>query len=400
MQEEKLFRKDFVFIIIINFLVFLNHLAILATFPFYIEALGGSEAVAGMAVALFCVVSVVCRPFIGWMLDNGKRKMILAVGLLGMLLMPLGYLFLHTLVLAFVCRMVHGAALAFSNTSTATIATDSVPRSRFAEGMGIFGLATALATAVAPAIGLALMEKCGFSVLFLFGSLSIALALVLFFLLKAPNIAVEKKPLSLKGLFDKNAVPASLTAVVFMFTYGALENFAAKFAAEKGLPSGGLFFVIMAVTVLIMRMTAGKVTDRHGEGIFAYSCNIAMFAAFLLLGLFPNTVTYLLAAVLSGFGFNRYVTVFGFGGLEPALQSMAVAIAPPEKRGSANSTFLCAYDIGIGIGGAIAGGLISSFGYETMFTGMSVFNLLSIVIYVLIGRNHPSSFSYRKRMAR
>lgn len=62
--------------------------------------------------------------------------------------------------------------------------------------------------------------------------------------------------------------------------------------------------MIMAVTVLIMRMTAGKVTDRHGEGIFAYSCNIAMFAAFLLLGLFPNTVTYLLAAVLSGFGFG------------------------------------------------------------------------------------------------
>ena len=31
------------------------------------------------------------------------------------------------------------AALAFSNTSTATIATDSVPRSRFAEGIGIGG---------------------------------------------------------------------------------------------------------------------------------------------------------------------------------------------------------------------------------------------------------------------
>ena len=43
-----------------------------------------------------------------------------------------------------------------------------------------------------------------------------------------------------------------------MFTYGALENFAAKFAAEKGLPSGGLFFVIMAVTVVrhaIMKVT-------------------------------------------------------------------------------------------------------------------------------------------------
>ena len=115
-----------------------------------------------------------------------------------------------------------------------------------------------------------------------------------------------------------------------------------------------------------------------------------MFAAFLLLGLCPNTVTYILAAVLSG---------FGFGGLEPALQSMAVAIAPPENRGSANSTFLCAYDIGIGVGGGIAGVLISSFGYNKMFVIMAVFNILSILVYVLIGRNHPSSFTYRKKLA-
>ncbi len=62
MQEEKLFRKDFVFMIIINFLVFLNHLAILATFPFYIEALDGSEAVAGMAVAYR---RICCKLYIG-----------------------------------------------------------------------------------------------------------------------------------------------------------------------------------------------------------------------------------------------------------------------------------------------------------------------------------------------
>lgn len=387
--QVKLWDKNFVCIILINFLVFLNHLAVLATFPFYIETLGGSEAVAGMATALFCVVSVICRPIIGWMLDNGKRKAILVIGLCGMMLMPLGYLIFGTLLLAFLCRMAHGAALAFSNTSTSTIATDIIPRSRFAEGMGFFGMATALATAVAPAIGLALMEQFGFPMLFLFSAVSIAIALVLFLLLQTPKIEIQKKPFRLQGLLDKNALPASLTALVFLFTYGALENFAAKFAAEEGLPSGGIFFAVMAVTVLLMRLSAGKVTDRHGEGIFAYSCNIAMFLAFLLLGLCPNVVTYFLAAILSG---------FGFGGLEPALQSMAVAIAPPESRGSANSTFLCAYDIGIGIGGAIAGNLISAFGYHQMFTLMSVFNILSILVYVGIGRNHPSSFSYRKKM--
>ena len=114
----------------------------------------------------------------------------------------------------------------------------------------------------------------------------------------------------------------------------------------------------------------------------------AVLIAFLLMGLFPNVATYLLAAVLAG---------FGFGGLEPALQSMAVAIAPPERRGSANSTFLCAYDIGIGVGGGIAGVLISSFGYSQMFVIMTVFNILSVVIYVLWGRNHPSSFTYRRK---
>lgn len=390
MEEKpvKLWTKDFTLIIIINFLVFMNHLMILSTFPFYIEYLGGSETVAGLAAALFSIVAVVFRPVIGWMLDNGKRKTILIIGLCGMALMPIGYLALSAMFLAFVCRMVHGASLAFSNTSTSTIATDIIPRSRFAEGMGMFGLATALATACAPALGLALMDSMGFTTLFLFAAISIVIALILFMILRVPEIKVVHKPFTVKGLLDKDALPASFTALIFMLTYGALENFTAKFAAEQNLPSGGIFFAIMAVALLITRLSAGKVTDQRGEGIFAYTCNIAMLVAFLLMGLFPNIVTYLLSAVLAG---------FGFGGLEPALQSMAVAIAPPERRGSANSTFLCAYDIGIGVGGGIAGSLITAVGYNHMFVIMSIFNILSIVIYMAWGRNHPSSFSYRKK---
>ena len=388
MNETKLWSKNLVLIILINFLVFMNHLMILATFPFYIEYLGGSEAVAGLAAALFSIVAVLCRPFIGWMLNSGKRKVILVIGLAGMALMPIGYLVLATLYLAFICRMLHGASLAFSNTSTATIATDTIPKSRFAEGMGMFGLATALATACAPALGLALMDRLGFGVLFAAAAIFAGISLVLLAQMKLPKVEEKKVPLNIKGLLDKDALPASVTALVFMFTYGALENFTAKFAAENGLPGGGLFFTIMAVMIFLTRMTAGKVTDKHGEGIFAYTCNLAMLAAFLLMGLIPNAFTYILAAVLSG---------FGFGGLEPALQSMAVAISPPERRGSANSTFLCAYDIGIGVGGGIAGALISSLGYGTMFVLMSGFNLLAIVIYFFWASRHPSSFSYRKK---
>ena len=387
-KSVRLWSKDFVLIIVINFLVFLNHLMVLSTFPFYVESLGGSAAAAGLAAAAFSIVAVVCRPIIGWLLDSGKRRVILVIGLCGMTLMPVGYLVLGVLYLALLCRMLHGASLAFSNTSTATIATDIIPRERFAEGMGMFGMATALATACAPALGLSLMERFGYTALFGTAAVSTAAALALFFSVRTPAVPVQKKALTFRGLLDRDALPASVTALVFMFTYGALENFTAKYAAEAGLPSGGLYFTIMAAALLLTRLTAGKVTDRHGESVFAYTCNLAMLAALLLLGLWPSTATYLLSAVLAG---------YGFGGLEPALQSMAVAIAPPERRGSANSTFLCAYDIGIGVGGGIAGCLISAVGYGRMFVIMAAFNVLAILIYVRFGRTHPSSFSYRKQ---
>ena len=86
---------------------------------------------------------------------------------------------------------------------------------------------------------------------------------------------------------------------------------------------------------------------------------------------------------------------YAFGGIEPALQSMAVHIAPPERRGSANSTFLCAYDIGLGGGGGLAGLLISAAGYRDMFLILSLATVASVLLYVLWGRHHKSSFTHK-----
>lgn len=86
-------------------------------------------------------------------------------------------------------------------------------------------------------------------------------------------------------------------------------------------------------------------------------------------------------------------------GLEPALQSMAVHSSSPTERGSANSTFLCAYDIGIGLGGGIAGWLITAAGYENMFLVLSAANIISVLMYVFWGRHDPSSLSYALRQA-
>lgn len=171
---------------------------------------------------------------------------------------------------------------------------------------------------------------------------------------------------------------------MFLLTWGALENFLADYAIKNSLPSGGIFFAITAVMLFLVRMTIGKLADKKGEGIFVYSCNAAMLAAFLLLAFAPGNFSFYLAAVLAG---------YAFGGIEPALQSMAVHIAPPERRGSANSTFLCAYDIGLGGGGGIAGVLISALGYRSMYLILSLATVVSVLLYVFWGRHHRSSFS-------
>lgn len=394
-KNVKLWTKDFVLIILINFFVFLNHLMILSTFPLFIKnVMGSSDSVSGLCVTLFCVIGVIARPFVGVMLDNGKRKSILIVGLIIMELMPMGYLFASTVIMSLmsviICRMAHGIALALSNTSTSTIATDIIPKQRFAEGMGMFGMATALATAVAPAIAQTLIN-CGgvggknFKLLFAVATLTMAVSIVLFSALKTPKTEIKHTPINFKTLINKDALPASASAIMFFFDIRCDRKLYSLESSRITL-SGGLYFTVMAAALLLTRITVGKIADKKGEAIFVYTCNGAMFLALILLATLENNVVFMVSAFLSG---------YAFGGLEPSLQAMAVSVAKPSERGSANSTFLCAYDIGIGLGGGIAGVLIDSLGYNKMFAVISVADILSVVIYLCIGRRHKSSMTYR-----
>lgn len=380
----KLWTRDLALIILVNLCVFTNHIMSLSTFPFFIQSLGGSEAIAGICAAAFSLVAVIVRPFVGWWLDNGVRKAALVIGLLLLGAAPLGYVFVPVLSMSIAFRMLHGVGLSFSNSTTATVASDVICRPRFAEGMGYFGMATALASAIAPALGLTLMDSFGFGALYAVAAAIAGLGLVLFAFVRTRKVEVPKKKLDLRTIINRDSLPATVTMLVFMLTFGALENFVAIFAAQNALPSGSIYFIVMSVMLLVVRITLGKLVDRRGEAFFVYTCNAAMLAAFLLLAFVPNTVTYILSAALAG---------YAFGGLEPSLQSMAVHTSTDETRGSANSTFLCGYDIGYGLGGGLAGSLITAMGYSNMWIIVSLACVASVLIYIVWARHSDTSFS-------
>ena len=58
-----------------------------------------------------------------------------------------------------------------------------------------------------------------------------------------------------------------------------------------------------------------------------------------------------------------------------------------------NSTFLCGYDIGYGLGGGVAGALITGVGYSAMWAIVSLACVASVAVYIAWARKSDTSFS-------
>ncbi len=383
-QQNTLWTGSFIKICLVNFFIFVNFHALLTTFPFYVEQLGGGAIAIGLATALLSLASIISRPFIGWLVDTKGRCTMLVVGLIGMAAMPMGYFVSAGIAMALIMRTIHGAALASCSNASGTWVTDIIEPKRIGEGLGMYGLSMAISTAIAPALGLTLMNQLGFGALFGAGTVAAVVALALGLSIRPRSYRLSSAPLRLSQLLEKRSVPASLTQFFFMVTYGVIEVYVAIYAAQTGLPSGGLFFVVIALATVLTRVGLGKVIDRKGEAPLVYSGNAAIILGTILLVGWHSEVAYVVSAALIG---------YSFGAVQPAMQTMAMHAVAPERRGAASSTFFVAFDLGIALGGFVAGVLAEHLGYDAMFLIISVFSLLSATYYFLFARRHPSSLN-------
>lgn len=374
--EGKLWTSAFTGISVINLLMFISFHVLISTFPFYIKSLGGDEAIAGLAAGMFAIASVVVRPFAGWILDHKGRLVVSIYGIAGMLVLPLTYPAIQVLIVALVVRVIHGVVWSLASTSVSTLACDIIPRSRFGEGMGIFGTGSAISMALGPVLGLYLLECGGYIVMFIISAGFALLSLVIIMATgKNFNLAntLQSKPAKAKlVVLDKKALPASVTMFLFLIPYGAISTFIALYAVEINIANGGIFFTLMAITTVLMRVMAGRTVDRVGEKPIVIISTVVQLVSLALLALWPGLVSFIISALFFG---------VGFGMMSPTMQAMAVRTAPPHRRGAASSTYLCAFDCGIGLGGVIAGYLLRFLGYPQMFAIMLLFTLAAVIVY-------------------
>lgn len=220
--QDRLWTGSFLRICLVNLFIFVNFHALLPTFPFFVTYLGGDAVTIGLATALFSIASIVSRPFVGWLIDTRGRYAILVLGLIGMTLIPMGYFVSAGIATAVILRTAHGVFHAASSNASSTWVTDIIPHKRMGEGLGMYGLSMAISTAVAPALGLAVMNAWGFRPLFAIAALTALAALLTGMGIRSRNYAVSDAPLRIRELFEPMSLPAAVTQFFFMMAYGGI----------------------------------------------------------------------------------------------------------------------------------------------------------------------------------
>lgn len=373
-KQEKIFTRDFLFICIANFFLFLGFQMTLPTLPLFVKELGGSDQLIGLIVGVFTFSALLLRPYAGKALDTKGRRFVYMSGIIVFVLSVGAYAFIASMFFLIVLRIVQGAGWGFSSTASGTIATDLIPPKRRGEGMGYFGMSGNVAMAIGPALGLTLVDKISFASLFLICAACGFTALLLSSKIGYKEVeASPHKSTNIKfDFFEKTAIQPSILLMFITACFGGIASFLPLYAAEKGIPGIELYFLVYAISVLLARTFSGKLYDRKGHLFIFPPGAVLIFIAMLLLTWLPNTITMLMAAMIYG---------IGFGSVQPALQAWSVSKAAANRKGMANATFFSAFDIGIGIGAMTFGQLAFAYGYQSIYIASALSILLSIFIY-------------------
>lgn len=375
--KEKIWSRDFLFIWIANFFIFLGFQMTLPTIPLFVKELGGSDQMVGIIVGIFTFSALLIRPYAGHALESKGRGFVYLLGL-GIFVISVGaYAFTASLVLLVIIRIVQGIGWGFSTTAGGTVATDLIPPKRRGEGMGYFGLSGNIALAFGPSLGLTLAGIISFSQLFLFcavfGLIALLFALKIHY--KKVNLSPHKTQVARFDVFEKSAIQPSILLFFITFAFGGIATFLPLHAMEKGVEGIHLYFLIFAIFIMISRTFSGRIYDRKGHKYIFLPAAVLIFVSMLLLSWLPSTAILLTAAGCFG---------LGFGAVQPALQAWAVNKAPNDRKGMANATFFSSFDLGVGIGAILFGQIASWFNYASIYLTAAGSIVISMLIYIFI----------------
>ncbi|MGP1515022.1 MAG: MFS transporter [Bacteroidales bacterium] len=378
-QTERLWNKEYWKVMVANFTLFFAFYLLTPLLPLYLnENFHTTKDIIGVVLSGYTLTALLSRPFSGFLVDSYPRKRVLLWCFVFFFILFGGYLIASTVLLFAIIRTLHGIPFGAATVANSTVAIDVLHPLRRNEGIGYYGLSNNLAMAIAPMIGLFLYRATNsFDILFLLSFFVAAVGFVVNSTLKLPprELVIDKRKMSFDRFFLIRGWLLALNMVFFGFCYGVLSSYLALYAKERmNINSGtGIFFTLLSVGLILSRLQGnnglkkGKLTQNATQGVIISSIGYTLFVAV------PNIYGFYLSALLIG---------LGNGHMYPAFQNMFISVAHHNERGTANSTILVAWDIGIGLGVLLGGFVSELIDYVAAFWLVAIMQIGGAMLFV------------------
>jgi len=372
MTKQKIVNRDFVLSFFTQFVFSLVFCILIPTLPIYLLKFGAKEGEIGFLIGIFSVSSLILRPFVGKALLTIPERDFMIAGCLLYALSCLAYLIAPPFWPLLIVRAVHGIGLAFFATASFTLLARMLPEAYRARLISYYYLSFNLAFALGPYLGMLLINHLDFSILFL---VCAGLSLGSFFLTlklgKKGFSASERKSAKGQPLLSPGAVPPAMIAFMLNVIWGSIAAFFPLYALQHGLSNPGIFFVFLAVTLMLGRVLGGRILDVYDRKKVVMFCLSIIIIALIILPFAKSLGFFIPIAVMLG---------IGWAFLYPFLTIHVIENAGLE-RGPAMGTFTALADLGSGLGPMLMGFVLEKFSYPVMFSCLILTGVLNFLYF-------------------
>ncbi len=324
----------------------------------------------------------------GYLYDGFSRKPIYIMAYITFTAVFAGYILAGWLTMFILLRTLHGVAFGTVTVGGNTLVIDITPSSRRGEALGYYGLTNNVAMSVGPMTGLFLHDShLSYTTIFAVGLASCFVGLLAALSVKTTYKApVKRPPVSLDRFLLVKGIPAGIALLLLSIPYGATTNYVAVYAREIGLnvPTG-FFFTLMAVGMGVSRIFAGRFVDKgYITQTISYGFYVVV-AAFFMLSCCSSLITVSVSWCTAMFFIVPLMLGVGFGVMFPAYNTLYVNLASNNQRGTATSTYLTSWDVGLGLGISLGGYIAEQTAFDMVYlvgSGRCVVSMLFFNLYV------------------
>ncbi|MCW3069918.1 MAG: transporter [Solirubrobacterales bacterium] len=340
-------------------LAFLAIGAALPVLPAFVRGpLHSGNLAVGIVVGAFAITSVVCRPLAGRQADRRGRRIVLVCGALAMALGGALYLLSGGVPSLILARLAVGAGEGAVYTAGATWAVDLAPEEQSGFALGLFGLAVWGGLSLGPVAGELLRSSAGFDAVWTLTAVLPLVGAAIAMRLPEPARTADAAPSGPLAFFPRAAHRPGVALALANIGYAALAGFVVLLLRARGIGGGATVFTAFAVAVFGSRLVLSRVPDRAGARLTATAAGLLEAAGLTIIALARSLPVALAGAVVVGVGFSM---------LFPSLALMVVDQVGEDRRGSALGAFSAFFDIGVGLGGPLAGATAALAGYPAVF---------------------------------